>query len=337
MKKHEGLTKLLRIHSNDSVKKESNESPSSLKALDDMYQFALSTDGMEPSKRYVFFRSEMSKWDIGMDNRDEAYDLLHSLHPVSKKSSKELVRNDTKDMIASLKNSKDVLGYIQDNYYSLDPDLSEDLEIIYQDIQRKDVAKSLEDGRLGATFEFGKLINKRWEGLDAGRAVRVYARDAVKLFFYNLLGSAFVNSRGDLSFPGPNGETAAHTLPDISDPIDRFVGDNDLMQMAIAMFKTPIERSREEAKKSQKRLTQETHERLMDIPDDIRPNVIIDNAHYSQNPAQSIRDSIETIVSKRIKQGETRSFKDIATLYVIEQQRIEKTLIERTQGYGGRL
>ena len=335
--KNDGLTKLLRLGSSPPAKEDPNESPSSLKALDDMYQFALSTNGMEPSKRYVFFRSEMSKWDIGMDNRDEAYDLLHSLHPVNKKASRELVRNDTNDTISSMKNSKDVLGYIQDNYYSLDPYMSEDIERVYQNIQRKDVAKSMQDGRLGATFEFGKLVNKPWSGLDAGRAKQVYARDSVKLFFHGLLQNAFISERGDLSYPGPEGATPANTLPDISDPIDRFIGDNDLMKIAVDMFNTPMEKSREAAKESQKRLTQETHKRLMDIPDDIRPNVIIDNAQYAQDPVKSIRDSIETVVSKRIKQGETRSFKDIATLYVREQQLIEKTLIERTQGYGGRI
>ena len=332
-----GLNKLLQLGSNDTVKKESSESPSSLKALDDMYNFAISTEGMEPSKRYIFFRSEMNKWDIGMDNRDEVYALLHSLHPISKEASKEFIKNDTKDTMASMKNSKDVLGYIQDNYYTLDPEMSGEIEEIYQNLQRKDVAKSIEDGRLGATFEFGKLINKQWDGLDSGRAVHVYARDAVKLFFHNLLGKAFINARGDLCFAGPNGETAAHTLPDISDPIDRFIGDNDLKKIAIDIFKTPIERSREAAKESQKRLTKETHDRLLDIPDDIRPNVIIDNAQYAKDPVKSIRDSIETVVSKRIKEGETRSFKDIATLYVREQQRIEKTLIERTEGYGTRV
>lgn len=331
----EGLNKLLQIATQKKdTARPTYESPSSLKTLDDMYNFALSTEGMEPSKRYARTLRESENWDITIDNRDEISSFIDHLHPYGPKGSQDFLRKELDKTLQGFSNPKDIIGWTQDNYYRVHPSLTGELEEVYQNIQRQTSAKSIEDGRLGAVFEFGKLVNKKWDNVDGGRATRSYAREAVKMFFYGVLDKASVNSRGDLTFPGPEGGAASMTLPDISDPIDRFIADNDLMKIAEEAFKPSVNKSREAAKASQRLLTEATYERLSEVPSDIQPNVIVDYAMYSKNPAKSIRDSITKIVSRKVELGQTKSYKDIATAYVTEQRKIEKTLVERINGYG---
>jgi len=279
----------------------------------------------------------MEDWNISSENRDEIYETLHMIHPVSKKASQESLKGSFLSSLNGLESPTEKEQYIQDNFYQFPSEMIPELQDIFLGLRRKNAGKDFERARIAMSLEVGNLLQGiQWEGLDGSKSIESHLRSFLKAYDHSLMESVSVDDNGDISFASPEGRRPAYVLPETEDLTDRFIFWNDLAPIIRKSLKTPLEKSRMYARSQERESTEKLYNSLHKLPTDVVPSVVVDYALNQKDPSKAILKSLKQQVNTRVNNGEASSFKDIARIYVEEQGRVEHVLAERMRGYNAR-
>tara|TARA_R100000655_G_scaffold98353_2_gene141705 strand:- start:9184 stop:10209 length:1026 start_codon:yes stop_codon:yes gene_type:complete len=339
MNKNEALNKLTSMVKGNSNENtiESTIPAASQKGISDAAYFLSTTESLPPEQRWAKFRREMDNWTVDYSNRDEVYELLHSVHPQGRDGSLKTLWNETNDTIKSFDSKEDIESYIKDNYYRLPSEFSKNLQEAHDGIGLQTAARDLEfKGRANMCVEFKNHLERlNLDYLNPNKSENAHVRDLCKAYHYGFMDQIKVDPEtGNLTIPQSEGRMPASVLPDIGDQMLRFFADNDQAPIAKEFVKIPLTKSREDAKNRNRQIIEELKKNGKGtLPEDVQRNVDIDFALMQSNPVASLLETIKERAMDGVMQGKAGNFKDVARLYVDEQKKIEEALIMRRSGY----
>lgn len=306
----------------------------SQKSMEEIDNFLLYSQDMEPSKRYVKLENIIKTLNITPSNREEIYDTLDALHPVSKKRSKEQRREKWINSVNKISNDIDRESKIQNDFNSLPLELLPEAQNRFMSLQKKGANQEFEQSRISQVLDASNILDQnKWEDLDIEVSTESHVRNFLKLYGSGMTDDIYIVN-GQLSFPGPNGDQPAYVLPESQDIHDNFILWNDIAPKARDKFSKIQEKGRKVKQQRKQDSLMSIYDNRDKIPEDIIPSLTLDVALTQKSPAKFLRRAISERVEASMKRGEISSYKDIVTNYIMEQNKIESILIERMKANG---
>ena len=292
-------------------------------------RFLSETKDIEPDKRYLMFHNE--DFLVNDHTKDTYYDILESLHPSGRKVAKKSLRDRVHKEITSFTSDEEREGYLRDNIKRFPNDMLPELERYFFSNQDKINSKTQQTARASQVIEFEKTINRHRSSVpDPNKSLEVHVQEFLKAYSVDM-GDGIEFTEGVVTIPGPAGDRVSTlNLPKNTDILDEFILQMDLAPMAREVLKPALLRSRDKAKKAERKANESMFKNLNRFPDDIKTNVILDYGLDQREKApDAIRLGISNIVSKKIQEGKVQTIKDILSYYKIERNRIMDALSER--------
>ena len=245
-------------------------------------------------------------WTFTPNNREYYWDTIAELTPgPNEQARKGIVKNIT-NRLNELPTQEEKASFYRDNAYSWSRDIHKSLGDYFFELpdmqQQKDIAKL----RINQVAEIDRLFNDYIFDLDPHVSLDSHAEDALRAYDMGY-GEHLSAKDGRITVPLDGVDTTAFSLPKpVMGLQQEVISKTDLFGRIKSKLKPQLERSREEARESERIADLALLNRVETgaIPDHFMSNVIIDGVVHDEQPFNRMVSTLHRVVDHKRENGE---------------------------------
>jgi hypothetical protein len=275
--------------------------------------FLSMTKEIDPISRIKLFKEQ--GFTLNSLTRDTYYEAMGFIHPGGKEAVMSTIKDNIQTKMSNLVGDEEREGFLRDSVHTLPSEMLGEVYREFTAASNKLDSKKMEKMRAAQILETQELLSRHTDiSLDPNKSLEAHTQSVLKAY-ENGYGEIMMFKDGELVVPGDDGELRpGYSLEHNPSPEDAFMLQVDIVPIIREKLKPHLQKARKALREDEVKNNELMMNSLTKFPDDIKNNIIIDNAMEKQDPAV-IHEGIYNIISEKIKKGNTMSTQDIVDFY----------------------